>query len=120
MLTSTTQRLDANHNPIDGLTTSNFVVTATHATLATATKAAVTGSQHVITDIIVSTDLAGAVVTVKQGTTSIVVFTMIAGTVHIPLQTFLEGALSALVSVSVTGTSACYATIIGFSINPLS
>lgn len=102
-----------------------FSVTATHATAATATKAAASGKTHLITSIAVSTDKAGAICLIKQGTTTLwqVQVGAVGGTASdtayyahnfaVPL----VAASGALVSVEITGTSACKANICGVTIN---
>ena len=93
-----------------------FQGTATHATLATATIAAVTGKQHYITDIAASSDKAGAIVLVKQGTTTIWQIQLLANDrLDHSFVTPLEGAVGALVSIEVDGTAACKANIAGFT-----
>ena len=104
--------------PLNG---SRFSATATHATAAVATKAAETGVTQYITDISASTDKAGAILLVKQGTTviwQVQLAATAAGTlVHShSFVTPLAGANGALVSVEVDGTSACKANISGYSL----
>lgn len=98
-----------------------FSVTATHATAAVASKAGATGKTHYITDIACSTDKAGAIILVKQGTTTIwqlqVAATAAGNISH--SHTFaspLKAAADALVSVEIDGTSACKANIAGFTV----
>lgn len=96
-------------------------VTATNATSAVASKAGVTGSTHYITDIAGSTDKAGGLLLVKQGTTTIwqvQLATTAAGinTFEQSFQVPLAGVSGGLVSVTVDGTAACYANIAGFTI----
>ena len=98
----------ANGDPFQG--------TATHATLATSTISAVAGKQHYITDIAASSDKAGAIVLVKQGTTTIWQIQLLANdrldhSFIMPL----EGAVGALVSIEVDGTAACKSNIAGFT-----
>jgi hypothetical protein len=122
MMTKTMQQLDANSNPIQGLMSSQSVtwpVTHSHASQALATQAGVTGKQHVVTGFIVSTDLAGAVCEVKVDSTVKLHFTMIAGTVPYTLPTALAGVVGGAVSVTVNGTSACTANLLGFTLDPL-
>lgn len=99
----------------------SFSETATHATAAVASHAAVAGKQYFITDIAASTDKAGALVLVKQGTTVIwraQIATTAAGnnsyshSFRVPLR----GAVGALVSVEVDGTSVCHANIAGYEV----
>ena len=98
-----------------------ITATATHATAAVASVAAVAGIKYYITDIAASTDKAGAIILVKQGTTTIwqlqVAATAAGNLAH--SHTFsqpLEGAVGALVSCEIDGTSACKANIAGFSL----
>lgn len=98
-----------------------FVVTHTHATAAKATKAAVAGKAHYITDIMVATDKDDTIMLVKQGTTTIwqgSVETVATGqnVISHTFQTPLIGAIGALVSVEITGTSICQANIAGFTL----
>lgn len=96
-----------------------FQVSVTHATSAVASQAGVAGKILYITDIAGSSDKAGALLLVKQGTTiiwQVQLQTTAAGypaydhTFSVPLRS----AAGALVSVTVDGTSACYANIAGF------
>lgn len=96
-------------------------VTATNATSAVASKAAAsTTATHYITDIAGSSDKAGALLLVKQGTTVIwqVQLATTAAGMNAFQQSFqvpLQAAPGALVSVTVDGTAACYANIAGFT-----
>lgn len=94
-----------------------FSATATHATAAVATKAAVAGKTHLVTTVTVSSDKAGAILLIKQGTTTIWQAQVGAGihTVNFPVP--LIGAQGALVSAEIDGTSACKANIAGVTIN---
>lgn len=98
-----------------------FSETATHATAAVASHAAVAGKAYHITDIAASTDKAGAILLVKQGTTVIWQMQLAATAAGIlafshTFGTPLRGAVGALVSVEVDGTSACKANIAGYEI----
>lgn len=93
--------------------------TATHATSAVATVSGISGSTMYITDIAGSTDKAGAVLLVKQGTTTIwqiQLATSAAGTNAFwqKFESPLVAASGADISVTVDGTSACKANIAGF------
>jgi len=98
-----------------------FVVTHTHATAASASKAGVAGKTHYITDISASSDKAGSLLLVKQGTTTIwqvQLAATVAGNLAYS-HTFsspLKAAAGALVSVSIDGTSVCDANIAGFTL----
>ena len=102
-----------------------FQVTATNATSAVASKAAVAGSKYYITSIAGSSDKAGASLLVKDGTN--VIWQVQLATTAAGINTFhqdftlkpLEGTLGNLVSVTVDGTAACYANILGFSLPTL-
>lgn len=98
-----------------------FSATATHATSAVASVAGVTGKTHYITDFAASTDKAGALLLVKQGTTVIWQLQLAATaagslayshTFNIPL----IADSGALVSVTIDGTSVCNANIAGFTL----
>jgi hypothetical protein len=93
-----------------------FSATTTHATAAVATKAAVSGSTHYITNVSVSSDKAGAILLIKQGTTTIWQLQIGASVHSITFPIPLKGALSALVSAEVDGTSACKVNIAGFTL----
>jgi len=98
-----------------------FSTTTTHATSAVASVAGVSGSTHYITDIAASTDKAGALLLVKQGTTTIWQLQLAAtaaGNLAVS-HTFaspLKADAGALVSVTIDGTSACNANIAGITL----
>lgn len=98
-----------------------FGVTATNASSAVATQTGVAGQTQYITDIAGSSDKAGALLLVKQGTTVIwqVQLATTAAGINAFSHTFaspLAGIVGASVSVTVDGTSACYANIAGYTI----
>lgn len=93
-----------------------FQQTATHATAAVATEAAVSGKVHYVTDIAVSSDKAGAICLVKQGTTTIWQMQIGASFYSHRFRVPLKGASGALVSVEIDGTSACKANMTGYTI----
>lgn len=98
-----------------------FSATATHATAAAASEAAVSGKTHYITDIAASSDKAGALLLVKDGTTTIwqvQVATTAAGNNSFThtFSTPLQGTSGAAVSVEIDGTAACKANIAGFTL----
>jgi len=98
-----------------------FYVTHTHGTAASASKAGVAGKTHYITDISASSDKAGSLLLVKQGTTTIwqVQLAATAAGNLAYSHTFsspLKAATAALVSVSIDGTSVCNANIAGFTL----
>jgi len=101
-----------------------FQETTTHATSAVASKAAVTGTKYLITGIAGSSDKAGSLLLVKDGTTVIwqVQLASTAAGINAFEQTFLqplEGTVGALVSVTVDGTAACYANLQGVALPTL-
>lgn len=94
--------------------------TATNATSAVATISGTAGSITYITDIAGSSDKAGALLLVKQGTT--VIWQIQLATTAAGINAFeqhfespLYGAVGADVSVTVDGTAACKANISGFT-----
>lgn len=96
--------------------------TATNATSAVASQAAVTGKTHFITDISGSSDKAGSLLLVKQGTTIIwqtQLATSAAGnnSYEHTFSSPLVGVSGGLVSVTVDGTAVCHANIAGFSLD---
>lgn len=98
-----------------------FSETATHATAAVASHTGVAGRTFYVTDVSASSDKAGALVLVKQGTTVIwrsQVQTTAAGycAYNHTFKTPLRGAVSALVSVEVDGTAVCHANIAGYEL----
>lgn len=98
-----------------------FSVTATHATAAVASFAGVTNGVNYITDISASSDKAGALLLVKQGTTVVwrsQVATTAAGnnSYEHTFSTPIPSAVGALVSVEIDGTSVCHANIAGFTL----
>ena len=93
-----------------------FSETATHATLAVASHAAVATKTYYVTDIAVSSDKAGSVVLVKSGTTVIWQAQVGAGNFRQNFSVPLKGALGALVSVEIDGTAACNANVAGYEL----
>src|SRR5688572_25518090 len=93
-----------------------FAVTATHATAAVASNAGVAGKTHYITNVSVSSDKAGALLLVKQGTTTIWQLQVGASKESISFPVPLAGAAGALVSAEIDGTSACKANIAGYTL----
>lgn len=88
--------------------------TATHATAAVATLTAVSGSRYFITDVIVSSDKAGSIMLVKNGTTVVCQVQVGAGNFSHHFQSPIKCDVSALGSVEIDGTSACKANIFGY------
>jgi hypothetical protein len=98
-----------------------FSETATHATSAVASHTGASGKTYYITDIAGSSDKAGALLLVKQGTTIIwrVQLASTAAGINAFSHTFkspLRATTGALVSVTVDGTSVCHANIAGYEI----
>ena len=93
-----------------------FSETATHATAAVASHAAVAGKTFYITDIAASSDKATSIMLVKQGTTVIWQEQVGAGRVEFSFKNPLKGALGAQVSVEIDGTAACKANISGYEL----
>jgi hypothetical protein len=85
--------------------------TATHATAAVATLTAVVGQRYFISDVGVSSDKAGAIMLIKQGTTVIWQLQVGAGNFAHHFEAPLRGDTGALVSAEIDGTSACKANI---------
>lgn len=92
-----------------------FYVTHTHATAASASKAAVAGKRHYITAVTVSSDKAGSIGIIKSATTAIWQFQVGAGAHTVTFPEPLEGGENELVSAEIDGTSACKANISGFT-----
>lgn len=98
-----------------------YSATASNGTSAVATQAGVVGSVNYITDIAGSSDKAGSLLTVKQGTTviwEVQLATTAAGinAFEEHFETPLQGVAGASVSVTVDGTSLCKANIAGFTL----
>lgn len=98
-----------------------FSETATHATAAVASHTGVAGRTFYVTDIAASSDKAGAILLVKQGTT--VIFQLQIATTAAGNNSFshsfkvpLKGVTGALVSCEIDGTSACKANIVGYEL----
>ena len=99
----------------DGILSSGTRVsaTATHATAAVASITGVAGKKVYITDISASSDKAGAILLVKDGTTVIWQVQVGASNYEHHFQTPLATSVAALGSVEIDGTSACKANIAG-------
>lgn len=87
--------------------------TATHATSAVATITGVAGKKTFITDVTGSSDKAGALVLVKDGTTTIWQDIVGVGYWQHTFATPIVGSVGADVSVTVDGTAACKSNISG-------
>jgi len=90
--------------------------TATHATLAKITIAAVAGSQHYITDVSVSSDKSGSILLIKNGTTVIWQVQIDADFYEHSFNVPLKSSVGALLSVEIDGTSACKANASGITL----
>lgn len=90
-----------------------FSETATHATAAVATHAASTGKTYYITGVSASSDKSGAILLVKQGTTTIWQLQVGASAHSVTFPIPLAGASGVLVSAEVDGTALCKANIVG-------
>ncbi len=90
--------------------------TATHATSAVATVTGVTGSTYFVTDISGSSDKAGALILVKDGST-LIWQDRVSNTAAYEhtFSTPLACTSGATLTVTVDGTAACYANVAGFS-----
>ena len=93
-----------------------FNATHTHATAAVAAKAAATGKTHYITDAAASSDKAGSILLIYDGTTVIWQEQVGAGHCELHFVNPLPGSSGAAVSVAIDGTSACKANIGGFTL----
>lgn len=93
-----------------------FFETATHATAAVASHTGVAGKTYYVTNVTVSSDKAGAIGLIKQGTTTVWQFQVGASVHSISFPVSLRGASGALVSVEIDGTAACKANIAGFEL----
>ena len=94
-----------------------FSVTATHATGAVATKSGTAGLKSFITDISGSSDKAGALLLVKDGTTTI--WQEIIGATtpyHHSFAQPLSGSVGADISITVDGTSLCKSNVAGYTL----
>ena len=94
-----------------------FNVTATHATAAVASKAAVANKRHILTDVAVSSDKAGAILLIKVGTTLKWQLQIGAGAHSYRFESAIEAGVNELVSAEIDGTSACKANIAGVTLN---
>jgi hypothetical protein len=85
--------------------------TATHATAAAATLSGVAGSTYFISDVAVSSDKAGSIMLIKQGSTTLWQVQVGAGNFAHHFDAPLKGVAGGAVSVEIDGTSACKANI---------
>ncbi len=114
------QELDGNTQVITGLSNGDFSVTHTSDTAGLASKAAVASTHHIITGIDVSTDLDGAVVTLKENTTTkwqlkigdASAVSPIARTFPTPITL----AANKTANLAINGTANCEANLFGYSV----
>lgn len=85
-------------------------------TSATATEAASTGYTHYITDVCAGSDKAGSVIIVYDGSTEIWQAQVGAGNFTQSFVQPLKCTSGSAASVTIDGTSACYANIAGFTL----
>lgn len=109
---------DGNGNPVQGAIDTQWDENGAIDTgVATASHAAEATGRHIITDILVSTDLNGAVVEVKSGATVKQKFDIPAATVFShSFGTGIECVKNEAAVVTVTGTADCYANAVGYTI----
>lgn len=94
-----------------------FSVTATHATAAVATQTGVADKTHYITHVSASSDKAGSILTIKQGTTTIWQLKIGASMIDLDFTgSPLKGAIGALVSADIDGTARCDSNLSGFTL----
>lgn len=94
--------------------------TATHATAATVTIAAVTGKIHYVTDFMVASDKDGAVFTIKQGSTAIWQGIIEIGSAGMPVinHSFVQpiyGTVGSTIVIAIDGSARCDVNIAGFT-----
>lgn len=88
--------------------------TASGTTSAVATQTGTVGKKSYITDISASSDKAGSIILVKDGTTVIWQDIVGAGNYRHQFSEFLRGSDGADVSVTIDGTSVCKANLAGY------
>jgi len=86
-------------------------VTATHATAAVASKAGVAGQTHCAVAVSCSSDKAGAILLIKDGTTTVWQEQVGASFCNISFPGGLTATAGALISAEIDGTAACKANI---------
>jgi len=91
-------------------------VTATHATAAVASKAGVTGVTHYAINVAVSSDKAGSILLIKDGTTVIWQQQVGATFCNLTFPAGLKATKGNLLSAEIDGTSACKANLCLISI----
>lgn len=90
--------------------------TATHATAAVASVAAVVNTQYFLTNASASSDKAGSILLIKDGTTVIWQEQVGATFCNLTFDPPIGATLGAQVSVEIDGTAACKANLAGVSI----
>jgi len=116
----TSRENDANGKPMEGLTSANFKGTATHATAAAVTVAAVLKTRHVVCGVTASSDKAGSLLQIKQGTT--VIWDVQVGSGHYEHNfggAFLVLDENTALVVAIDGTSLCKANVHGYTVTLL-
>ena len=94
-----------------------ITATATHATAAVASITGIAGTKFFVTEASASSDKAGAIMIVKQGTTVLWQLQMAANTSVVQrFDPALPAAVGALISCEVDGTNACKANINGYAL----
>jgi len=92
-----------------------FAVTATHGTDAVATQTGVAGKTHTLTSVSVSSDKAGSILLIKDGTTTIWQAQVGATFYNATFPSGLSATPGNLISAEIDGTSACKANIAGIT-----
>lgn len=100
-------------NPYHG---TPFSKTATNATSAVATQTGVAGTQYFITDVGASSDKAGSILLIKDGSTTIWQQQVGAGSIVLNFSTPLSITTGNDCSITIDGTAACKSNMSGLSI----
>lgn len=90
--------------------------TATHATAAVASVAGAAATQHFVTNVSCSSDKAGSILLIKDGTTVIWQEQVGATFCNLKFDPPLGASVGALISAEIDGTSACKANLSGVSV----
>lgn len=93
-----------------------FLVTATHATAAVASKTGAAGKTHVAVTVSCTSDKAGAILLIKDGTTVIWQEQVGADHCEVIFPCGLAATEGNLLSAEIDGTSACKANLCGITI----
>ncbi len=94
-----------------------FSATATGTTSAVATITGVAAQTIYLTDVSGSSDLAGSTITIASGGTTIWKDIVGAGSYKMNYITPIKVATGASATITLTGTSVCYANVSGFVLN---